>query len=757
MNLPSVIIQPKPHQYLSKLLCLANLAIVLSLSALVNLTTAIARADDSPSVIDTRQSLANGAGQGSIQDVQLGIGGLYKLGRWVPVSLTITSPMNIENGWLAAEASDPEGIGCVYQTQLPKIIAGVPTRAQILCKLGARQGKVQLRVADERGEVARTDYALNENPAVPTGQQIVIAMGGEIGAEQALARRLGPPSDRVAYYRATTLGNLPLNFLGYDSVDAIVVGTGNLAWLDSVSPDQWMALRNWVQQGGKMIATFGANSDAMLSPDKPLAWFTPGEFLGTTTLRQTTGIEQFAGARRIETATGLAGGIAVAEIRPARGVVEATEGYGDNRLATIVRFASGMGQGIFVGYDLDQEPFAQWKDREKLAGQLLERVLSPVNKGQREQSDIGPVAHLGFDDLAGQLRRALDRFPGVKNISFGWVAGLTVLYLLLIGPLDYWLIRRLDRPSLTWFTFASYVVGFTAIAVYLVSTWKGNTLQASQVALVDASLETSEVRGTTWAHIYSPQSTRVSIDLDLSDIPTPRTTPPTQPHGQAVSWQGLPGAGFGGLERSDKSASFHDPYQITPAGSIAQFPIATHSSRALIGQWWTTLSDTSRTELFASRDSVVSGQITNPFAADLSDVYVLFDRWAYKLGNIPAAATVTVTERGGIDLQSLLGKREFVNGVNVAEPWHIDGVELDRILQLMSFYDAAKGYDYTQLDHRFEQQIDWSDHLTANYAVLWGRSSHAPVAWRVNGQAVTDRDDTLTYYRLLIPVKRRGV
>ena len=50
------------------------------------------------------------------------------------------------------------------------------------------------------------------------------------------------------------------------------------------------------------------------------------------------------------------------------------------------------------------------------------------------QEGLGQVTHVGYDDISGQLRSALDQYSHVTLVRFSWVAGLLVLYLLSAGP-----------------------------------------------------------------------------------------------------------------------------------------------------------------------------------------------------------------------------------------------------------------------------------------------------------------------------------
>ena len=63
----------------------------------------------------------------------------------------------------------------------------------------------------------------------------------------------------------------------------------------------------------------------------------------------------------------------------------------------------------------------------------------------------------GYTDLSGQLRSSLDKFTGVKVIPFALVAMMIVGYILLIGPGDYFLLKKVfRRMEWTWFTFPDH-------------------------------------------------------------------------------------------------------------------------------------------------------------------------------------------------------------------------------------------------------------------------------------------------------------
>ena len=141
----------------------------------------------------------------------------------------------------------------------------------------------------------------------------------------------------------------------------------------------------------------------------------------------------------------------VPRLADVQGTIEAREAD----LPLVVRTARGFGQVMFVAADLDQPPLDKWPDRPLLVAKLLDM---PTGHGE-ESEESTAMMHFGYSDLSGQLRSALDRFAGVRLAPFWLVAGLIVAYLLLIGPGDYFFLRKLvGRMDWTWLTFPLVVL-----------------------------------------------------------------------------------------------------------------------------------------------------------------------------------------------------------------------------------------------------------------------------------------------------------
>jgi len=315
------------------------------------------------------------------------------------------------------------------------------------------------------------------------------------------------------------------------------------------------------------------------------------------------------------------------------------------------------------------------------------------------------------------------QFLAASNLLTGQIAGLSLLinymsgwsfgaiffvlnlpfYILAVGPLDYWLLKRWNRREWTWLTFGLIVLGFTGLAFGLAQKWKGRALRINQATVVDADYETGTIRGTAWTHLFSARTSRLSVDHEpntsLEFLDPPRVI---------TSWQGLPGTGFGGLDRSDTNSLVETSYDtsIDPnSPQLRNLPVPVWSSRSLAGLWWGNAKfEPGGVSLSATRDAVVSGEITNPFPIDLENVYLVYQRWAYPLGTLVAGGKTTLTSETGIDMQTLLTQRQVVKGRSLVTPWDQNSKDVNRILQLLLFYDVAKGRAYTQLHHRYQRE-----------------------------------------------------
>jgi hypothetical protein len=750
------------------------------------------------------------AGKAEIVGVRAGLAGCYKPGCWTPVEVTLRGAGRASGGQLVLIVPDGDGIPSAVSVPLPSPTPH-PATDETPVLLFARFGRVRSELAVElrNGQdlvdrkVFKPGQTPGYRPALSSDQELIVTVGrAPLGVDEAV-RMLGQrPDRRTVVVRLEHFRELPTRWYGYEGVDTVLLSTSDPAvyadleptGLETAALDHWIAalderivaLDEWVRNGGRLVLSVGEKSQEVFTPDPEtllarfrvdrsekipadplqqlalsrLEPFVPGRLKEVVPLRPTmvNAWEIYCGssvripATRRETL--------VPHLGDVRGKVEAASG----RLPLVIRGARGFGQVVFLAADLDQPPLADWEDRKLLIGKLLGYPATPI-----DQTDEGTaVMHYGFTDLAGQLRSALDQFPAVSLVPFAAVVVLIVLYILAIGPGDYFFLRKVvRRVQLTWITFPLIAVAFSVLAYALAHRLKGDQLRVNQAVLVDVDLSSGRVRGTSWATVFSPRTARYDFSFQPR-LPGGRPAPQAA---TLTAWLGLPGDALGGMDPSTAETTvWKDPCEFSRSlDTLRHVPIPIWSTKSLTGRWTTEWAPPLESEL-ADDDSLLRGTITNRLGFPLADCLVAYGMHAYKIDNLQPGETIQVgPELRPRELKSLLTGRQFVrdeekdNYRPQATPYDQESVDVGYVLRAMMFYTDAGGRGYTGLANCYQGFVDFSHLLTTNRAVLIARAATHPddAACRgadlmCNGEPVPESQvQHETVYRFVFPVESR--
>ncbi len=698
----------------------------------------------------------------SISEVEVGLGGKFKVGYWTPVHVVVEGGDRgfVGNIELTAPDSDDvttrftQGVGSVVQ-----VPAGGQWTGWRYLKLGKIRGRIHVALRSADGTIAASRWVEHAPPEVSTCQWVV-EVGSEVGLDRAAVYLARVRGERLTTSRLLTPAQFPDLWYGYEGVDALLVTTAQESPLEQLDDAQYAALLQWLKLGGRLVYSAGRRAPDIFREGNRFHALRPGEFDELDPYWKATGLEHYARATERLTSNDDA---PLATFQQLRGTVACYEGAGGRHdRALVVQYAFGFGEIMYVGLDLEQSPLADWPARPRLLARLLQ-TRSEEEESAIGQGELGQVTHVGYDDLAGQLRSALDQYSQVTMVHFAWVAGLLVLYLLLLGPADFFALHRLGRPQWTWCTFPVIVLGFCVLAVWLSQRWQGRQMGVNQLDIVDVDLAQQVVRGTTWAGLYSPRAAR--LDMDLAPEPAVATT--AEP-GMLLSWLGLPGTGLGGMNTTGSVDVLRDEYVIAsdrdaprqpgePRAAIVGLPIHCSASRSLLGRWWNTTGPLAPSQLKgADSGGLLEGLVVNPLDVSLSHCYVYYGNWAYPIeGRLEPGDAVELAHITPLDLKWHLSGRRVIESRDVSTPWdRADLSNLPRIAQMLMFYGAAGGRAYTRLTHSFLSYVDLSRHLRAGQAILVGRSKVPGSALQRSGQPLTNHiDQQWTFYRVSIPVE----
>jgi hypothetical protein len=609
-----------------------------------------------------------------ITQVQLGFltpdaAGEFKAGVWTPVYIKLEGGSEgSPRGELIVETADSDDVPNRFRVPFPALDA--EKGATVLGYTKPGSGGCEITVTAEiGGRVVATHQ--DTYPALQPEQQIYLTVGSRLGGlRQALVtaankNKKDTEKDRdTGTVRLTSIdavNQLPTHWFAYQSVDWMLLTTGDRDFVTGLDEDKQgrkEAIAEWVRRGGRLVISVGGNQD-WIDKLKVIQPMLPVSVRGAQALPRSRAIENYANA---QTTPFPKVDIAKLEPRPSRELTQSLREGTDGPLL-IARGVYGLGQVVVVAFDLDKEPFTTWSEKaqEKFFERLRIDVAPPLPNALDPIGRFGNMNTRGFNasladsDLATQLEADLEEFAEVPVISFGWVALFILIYILIVGPLDYLFLKKVvKRLELTWITFPVVVITIS-VAAYFTAYWlKGNEQRINKVDLVDIDLQTQQVYGTTWFTLFSPGIQNYTVGVEPADPSWAQATGSGSAGSQVVlSWLGRPEAGWGGYQQSRRSQGlFHRAYEFAPEGAgVIGVPIQVWSTKSFIASWQGMFDPRRLVEANLERieggDAPrLSGTITSHLPVTLEDVVLYYGRsrdkdW-YELGQLPKDSTQRV-------------------------------------------------------------------------------------------------------------------
>jgi hypothetical protein len=278
---------------------------------------------------------------------------------------------------------------------------------------------------------------------------------------------------------------LPPDPLGWESLDVLILNDVDTTVLDG---DQRRALEMWLAHGGHLIVGGGAGAARTVAGVADLLPVTVG---GTRSVDYLWALDEW-----VETLT-VAGPYAVAEASLQDGeVLFAQEEDGQQDLILLARRPHGAGGVDFLAFDTGLNPFTRWDDN----GRLWQLIVG-TRMGERRFA-----VYNGYG-----AREAVNAIPGLELPSTLQILGFMLIYTILIGPVNYVFLRKLDRRELAWLTIPVLIVGFSACAYLTGFQIRGGTAIVHRLAVVYVPEKSAVGRVSQVVGLFSPRRTTYDV------------------------------------------------------------------------------------------------------------------------------------------------------------------------------------------------------------------------------------------------------
>jgi hypothetical protein len=293
------------------------------------------------------------------------------------------------------------------------------------------------------------------------------------------------------------VADLPDQAQGWEMLDALIVSNADSGPL---TIEQKQALELWLAEGGKLFVTGGIQWQSTAAGLNDLLPIQPS---ATQKVSALTALSAYA----MDSENPLEGGaiLATGDLKPGSNILVEQDG-----IPLLTEKEIGFGKIYYFAADPGLSPLNDWDGMEVIYQHLL-GFKSPK-----------PTWTYGVRD-AYYASSALSTLPELSLPSFVYICCWMGLYIIIIGPVNYFALRRLKRTELAWITVPVLVVIFTSLAYFSGYAYRGTKPILNRIMLMQGWQGVEKAQVNALVGVYSPTRTTYNIEAQdgLLAVPFP--------------------------------------------------------------------------------------------------------------------------------------------------------------------------------------------------------------------------------------------
>jgi hypothetical protein len=415
--------------------------------------------------------------------VLVGYQDVVKPGEWMPVTVVAKNSGAGIDGTLELQEAlngQPEVSGFpVYQAPI-SLASGASKRIRAYAIIDTSGATITARIV-QNGRVI-----VSQNSASPSTTSTLIGVLSDQGTSLDSFAAVHPASvaARVVHLAAGDLAESAIPLRAFD-----ILAIDDFA-TDSLTTGQRTAIGDFVRAGGDLLLGTGAAWHKTLAGLPTV--IVPMTVSGTTSV--TTSL---LGGAPVEVATGAS----------APGPVWLATGSQPLLLERQV----GAGTVTMATFDWNQDPVAGWSGTASLLRQIIARSVIGVGSSNQNFAYAtgvpGPMSFASQPSIAsksGALSSTLGNLPGLDLPSLQLTGLLVLLYVLLVGPVNYLVLGAMRRRALAWVTVPLIAVVAAGGAYGAGVFTKGRSVQANQITILHVQPGWDHAYQETYTGIMAP-------------------------------------------------------------------------------------------------------------------------------------------------------------------------------------------------------------------------------------------------------------
>ena len=469
-------------------------------------------------------------------DLLCGWDGCYRPMEWTPVEIGVNSDLTepFEGTFILSGAQDGlNTLNIMHNFVLtPELQLSLP----LVTKFAFGIPRCDLTIRDQRGRtrwansVDMWDISADNrmlHPVQPADMLI-----GLLGQPRFGLLKL--PNETVClsyrgrgkvYLGAKVPRMVPWDWTGFASLDVLVMYDPDWALLRA---EQLNAIGEWVSNGGALLLVLGQHP---LTPENPLAELIPFRVgqprqadvppvvlerwgLGSDRPEQVTVWPLVAKPNVPDAATTTtADGVGLYGAAPAGFGRVAVLGFDPSGLSQeqaehATEFWAAHVRGCLEGRHDDAAGGADWNAVawQPVAGRSRTIVPSTAVSEEDDRRNENRYRISVAQSAGNSVLNYLYELPQMRPLSIWWVILTLSALAILLGPVDYLVLKRLDKLPYTWLTCTGWIVIFTVAAYYGVQTLRGGKMQLRALSVVDGVAGSDCVWTTYYSGLFAPRS-----------------------------------------------------------------------------------------------------------------------------------------------------------------------------------------------------------------------------------------------------------
>lgn len=426
-----------------------------------------------------------------IMDAKIGFDSRYRLGAWTPITVEIENQGEDIDGFIEVTVNSDAARAISYSR--PAVVAKDSKKRFILY---AQINTIQKKFNVELKEKNKTIKSMEIKSMIPmtSNKYLIGVITDDKPALGYWWRTLGEGS--IFANHETVLiksDEIPDRREVMENFDMLVINNVDTSLM---TPKQEEILDQWIYNGGILILGTGPNARKTLSGLKSnIVDVQTGDMFQSDPIEKMDDIK-----------------LDLSDITPKDGekLME------DNEKALVWGLERERGNIFISAFDLGLEPFSSWQGNKTFWETLLVENMDPnIVSRFKDPNGISNMNEKYAGGYNYHIREALGAIKALDVPPYINLIFILVAYILAVGPINYIVLKKLDKREWMWFTIPVFVVLFS-VGIYTTGyLQKGNDIIVNTISTIElkggpsASID-------TYAGVFIPQrgDYHISVDSD---------------------------------------------------------------------------------------------------------------------------------------------------------------------------------------------------------------------------------------------------